>query len=255
MYKKVLEDSGLKSGEAEIYNLLLQYGDSPASDITSKTKHKRGMVYKLLDDLKKRGLVSTYKKNKKSYFRPEHPQKLLNAIESNLHEARTQRTALESILPSLDDAYRMNQTRPVVKYYEGIEGIKKVFQDIYSPKEEPVYGCVDLEKADKALPSLIVKDLIPLRIKNKLMAITLIADSKLAKEVHKKDAVSYRESKIISKRKYPIPAEIDVYEDKVAMLSFDKEKFAGVIVQNKDIATSLKSLFKLAFENMNNKVK
>ena len=249
MYKKVLENSGLKTGEAEIYDILLQYGDSPASDITSKTKHKRGMVYKFLDDLEKRGLVSTYKKNKKTYFRPEHPHRLLNTIEADLHEARTQRTALESILPSLDEAYRMNQTRPVVKYYEGIKGIKKVFEDIYSPKDEPVYGCVDLEKADKALPSLIVEDLIPLRIKNKLMAITFIADSKQAREVYKKDSFSYRESKLISKKKYPIPAEIDVYEDKVAMLGFDKEKFTGVIVQNKDIATSLKSIFKLAFNN------
>ena len=46
----------------------------------------------------------------------------------------------------------------------------------------------------------------------------------------------------------PLPAEIDVYEDKIALLSFTKGKFVGILIQNQDIATSLKTIFKLAFD-------
>ena len=56
----------------------------------------------------------------------------------------------------------------------------------------------------------------------------------------------------MDKKTYPLPAEIDVYEDKVAMLSFAKGQFVGLLIQNKDIATSLKTIFKLAFQRSKN---
>ena len=248
MYRNVLEKAGLKTGEAELYDLLLQFGASSAASLVSKTKYKRGMVYKFLEDLTKKGLVSTFTKNKKTYFRPEHPHKIVDSIENTMQEAKMQMSSVQAVLPQLDEAYRMNEIRPTVQYYEGIYGIKRVFDDIYSPKTEPVYGCVDLEKSDKAVPSYVVEDLIPLRIKNKVMAISFVGNSKQAKEIHKKDGISLRKSVLLDKKQYPLPAEIDVYEDKVALLSFDKEKFAGILIQNKDIATSLKTIFKLAFE-------
>ncbi|MFZ2664168.1 MAG: helix-turn-helix domain-containing protein [Patescibacteria group bacterium] len=247
MYKNVLEDSGLKSGEAEIYDLLLQYGDSPASELTSKTNLKRGMIYKFLDDLKKKALVSTYSKNKKTYFRAEHPHKLMQKIEGTLQDFQSQKIALEAILPELAEKYNQKQLRPTVVSYEGIRGIRKVFKDIYAPKDEPVYGCVDVESSEKAVSNEVVKDLIPLRIRNNVKAISFIGKSRLGEQIHAKDKESLRESILLDKRRYPIPAEIDVYEDKVALLSFEKGNFSGILIQNKDIATSLKTIFKLAF--------
>lgn len=233
---------------------MLEHGQLSASEITSKTKHKRGMVYKFLEDLKNKNLISTTTKNKKTYFRPLNPNNLLDSLQNKRKEINSQLTSLEAVLPELNSAYLMNEVRPTIMHFEGIAGIKKVFEDIYSPKEEPVYGCVDLEKSDEAVPEYIIKKLIPKRIKNKVKAISFVANSKQAEEVHSNDAQALRESKLIDKKKYPLPAEIDVYEDKVALLSFDKKKFAGILIQNKDIATSLKSIFKLAFDNTPEKV-
>ncbi len=253
MYKDALEQSGLKPGEAKVYDILLQYGHSPASELVKKANFKRGMTYKFLDDLKTKGLVTSFKKNKKTYFKAEHPHKLLQDIEDKLKEYQTQRISLEAAMPSLESSYLVQETKPTVIYYEDTLGLKKVFADIYSPKEEVVYGCVDLEIADKAIPEYISHELIPLRIKNKVKAISFIADSPTAKTVHEKDAVSFRKSVLLDKKKYPIPAEIDVYENKIAMLSFNKGKFVGILIENADIARSLKSIFKLAFENSKRK--
>jgi sugar-specific transcriptional regulator TrmB len=253
MYKNVLEKSGLKSGEAEIYDLLLQYGDSPASQLTPKTKFKRGMVYKFLEDLEKIGLISKYERDRKTYFSPNHPSNLLNLLEKNVQEVRTQKTALEASLDEISASYRMVASKPTVTYYEGLSGIEKVFEDIYAPKEEPVYGCVDLEKSNKAMPNHITGKLIPLRIRNKVEAVTFLGDSKLAEEVKSKDRESLRKSVLLDKEKYPLPAEIDVYEDKIALLSFDKEKFVGILIENQDMATSLKSIFRLAYDKSKKK--
>ncbi len=248
MYKKFLVDSGLSEGEATIYDILLQNGEISAATLTKQAPYKRGMIYKYLDDLKKRGLVSTFQRNKKTHFRPEHPNKLLQQIESDLNQTIAQQRSLEAIMPQLESSYLLQTTKPGITYFEDLTGIKKIFDDIYSPKDEVVYGAVDFEKANQAIPDYIQKKLIPLRINNKVFANSFIADSPTAREVSKKDEISLRKSVLLNKEKYPLPAEIDVYDNKIAMLSFEKGKFVGVLIENKDLATTLKSIFKLAFE-------
>ncbi len=151
-------------------------------------------------------------------------------------------------MSDLISSYIISVEKPVITTYEGEEGLKKVFQDIYAKKNEPVYGCVDLEKSDEAIPSYVTNKLIPLRIKNEVFAKSFIASSVQAEEVYKKDSESLRESVLLNKLNFPLPAEIDVYEDKIAMMSFSKGQFVGLLIQNKDMATSLKSIFSLAFE-------
>lgn len=239
---------GLTKNEADVYELLLQLGEVPVWKIQQKAELKRPTLYLTLQNLEKKGLVSKRDFEKKIHFRPEPPTKLLSLAEQHYNELDRAKSDLQTILPELTSQYIISVEKPVISTYEGIDGIKKVFQDIYAPKNEPVYGCVDLEKSDEAVPSYIVKKLIPLRIKNKVFAKTFLGESPAAKDVANNDENSLRESLLLDKKRYPLPAEIDVYEDKVAMLSFTKGQFVGVMIQNQDIATSLKTIFKLAFE-------
>lgn len=242
-----LELFGLTSKEAVIYELLLKLGESPASSIIKETGYKRATVYKSLYSLEEKLLVTQEKSGVKIHFKPASPTQLTALADTQFKSLERARNDLQSMLPTLTSNYILSVERPVISMFEGKEGIKTVFKDIYAPKSEPVYGCVDLEKADDALPGHIIRKLIPLRIKNKVIAKTFIANSDQAELVHKKDSVSLRKSILLDKKEYPLPAEIDVYNDKIALLSFTKGKFVGVIIENKDIATSLKSIFKLAF--------
>ncbi len=85
------------------------------------------------------------------------------------------------------------------------------------------------------------------------MALTFFGDSPVAKELQKNDATSYRESFLLDKEEYPMPAEIDIYQDRVAMLSFKKGEFLGLVIENEDFAQSLRSIFKLAHNLMKEK--
>lgn len=248
MIDSVLVNIGLSKEQADIYKSLLSNGAQTATQLSRTTRVKRTYVYRICAELVKKGLVVQTKKNHTTIFSPQSPDNLLSLAQSQKQQAEQAQQTLENILPTLKEKYRVVETRPVVTYFEGIEGIKRVFADIYAPKKEPVYGCVDLEKADAAVPGYIVKELIPLRIKNKLFAKSFIAKSTQGKEVAKKDKESLRESLLLDKKQYPIPAEIDVYEDKIALLSFARGQFVGVLIQNQDLATSVKSIFKLAFE-------
>jgi len=249
MYKNVLEDSGLKSGEAEIYDLLLQYGDSPASNITSKTKYKRGMVYKFLDDLKKRGLISSYSKNKKTYFKPEHPYKLLESIEKTIQESKTQETMLQSTLPQIVSTFNTLQNKPGVRVYEGIEGIKEVYMDTLRDKNE-IWGVLQTSDVEPKLYKWLTEDYAPMRAKSGIKAKVIVAqDSKLKKYIEK-NVEENRETKTVQTGKFPIAIEMNIYGNKVAFMNFKKgENNIGIIINNKLIADTMRALFSLAWES------
>lgn len=244
-----LETIGLTKKESDIYELLLKEGELPIHTIITKTKLKRGIVYKSLYTLEEKGLATKRDINKKIHFKPESPTALGILADKEIKRIEKAQKDLRTFLPDLVDQYITSVQKPVITEYEGIEGLKKVFEDVYAPKKEPVYGCVELEAADKAIPNYVAKKLIPLRIKNNVVAKSIITHSPTAEKVHAKDNEQLRESVLVDKEDFPLPAEIDVYQDKIALMSFEEGKFVGVIIKNKALATSMSSIFKLAFKN------
>jgi len=242
--KSVLISAGLSSKEARIFMFLLETGPSKAASIfKALPKLKKGNTYALLEKLEKKELVL----KKGSWFEPLPPQNLLAKLKKKTQNLQNSLQYLESSLPELNSLYKLSVGKPTIRYFEGKPGIKEIFEDIYAPKEV-VYGCVDLDEADQALPQYITSKLIPKRIKNKVKAVSFISDSDQAKEVKKQDKKHLRESYLLDPKKYPLPAEIDVYDDKIAMLTFTKGEFLGLLIENEALATSLKSIFRLAFD-------
>lgn len=243
-----LEIFGLTKKETSIYELLLKEGTLPVMTIIKKSGYKRGIVYKSLYSLQAKGLVTKEILGKKIHFTPQSPTKLTVLAEQAFESVQRAKVEMQTLLPNLVKDYIHSVERPVVLQYEGKEGLQEVFEDVYAPKNEPVYGCVDLEHASEALSQQIPKRLIPLRIRNRVQAKTFIGESPTARKVQGLDTKQLRESVLLNKTDYPLPAEIDVYEDKVALMSFAQNEFVGLIIQNQDIATSIKSIFKFAHD-------
>jgi len=247
MEKEQLEltliSAGLSKKEAKIYLYLLEKGPQKATSIFKDLKMKKGNTYALLNSLVKEELVE----KRGPLFVPQAPLVVFQKLEDKAKALSTSLDNFKVLLPQLSSIYKLAIGKPTIRHFEGEEGIKAVFEDIYAPKKEPVYGCVNLEKADKAFPAYISEQLIPKRIKNKVIAKSLIADSLQAKEIAKNDKDQLRETILVDKKEYPLPAEIDVYEDKIAMLSFKQGEFICLLIENEDFAKSLKSIFKLAF--------
>lgn len=198
--------------------------------------------------LEAKKLVVMVQRDGRAYYQAQPPDSLRLLAEAQLVAAAHTREAFEQLLPDLKSHYAMSVGKPTVQYYEGEKGLQTVFTDIYAKKTTPVYGCVDLEKTEAVFPTQVLKELIPLRIKNKLFAYSLLADSPAARKTHQEDVSHLRSSVLVDKQDYPLPAEIDVYEDKIALLSFEAGSFIGIVIQNEAFATTLKSIFKLALQ-------
>ncbi|MFH1958737.1 MAG: helix-turn-helix domain-containing protein [Patescibacteria group bacterium] len=244
--RHVFTSLGLSTKEARLYDILLEKGTTQATVLEKESGLKKN-TYTLLKSLEKKGLVSLIKKDNRKYYQATDPQQLESLVKKQKESFVKLSQSLSFIMPDLKSDYSLNVGKPTIRYFEGEEGLKEIFTDIYAPKKSEVYGCVNLEIADKVFPRYIIKKLIPTRVENKVMAYSLVADSPKAQEMKQHDIAQLRKTILLDKKQFPVPAEIDIYEDKIAMLSFEQDRFIGVIIENKVFAESLRSIFKLVF--------
>ena len=241
---------GFSEKEVKVYRVLLEKGESGAGDIIKKSGLKRGITYAVLYNLSDKGLVRTYEKHGKTYFQVESPLRIMEMVEKKKQELSAIEINMKQVVPQLVSQYKLALGKPTIQYFEGEEGLLKVFDDIYAPKEDIVYGMADLDNIDNVFPKHIDKQLVPDRIKNKVTAYSFFPKSSLSEELHNNDEKQLRKSVLVDREKYPMPAEIDIYQDKIAMMSFTKGEFIGLLIENKDFAQTLRTLFKLAFDKL-----
>ncbi len=251
---KILEglliSAGIAEKEAKLYLMLLEQSELPANKIISLSGLKRGNTYAILHQLEIKGLVTSFKKDRKAYFRAEPPAKVLALLEQKSVEVEQAKTSFAKMLPKLSSAYKLAVGKPVIRYFEGEEGIKEIFNEVYQTTDPCVWGCVDIDLVESALENYVLPNLLPKRIKKKSWSYSFTADTAIAREKQKHDQAELRKQILLDPKKYPLPAEIDVYEDKIALMNFRKGDFIGVIIEDKDFAQSLKSLFKFAFDRL-----
>lgn len=221
-----------------------------ASQIAEQTGQQRSSVYYVLDQLTTNGLILKNKEEgSKTYFSAEHPSVLKRYIEQRRQRIEQSGKQLDAVMNNIVSTYNLAYEKPGITFFEGEEGLKRVFEDIYANDKDEVIGCVDLEKLEEAFPSELQKTLIPKRVRGKLHATTLLVDSPAAKQTKDRDHLENRSSVLVDGKRFPLPAEIDIYKNKVAMLSFEKGSFVGVVIENESIATTLRSIFQMAWES------
>lgn len=248
MYSKILKESGLKDKEAVIYDILLESGTLPVSEIIKKSKLKRGIVYKTLYDLQDKGLVSQKIIKKRLHFSAEHPYKLSEIIEEQLKEARNHQLTLQTYLPQLISIFKIGDNKPGVKIYEGINGIKEVYNDTLKEGKE-IWAILQTSEVEPKIYEWLTHTYSKKRADMGIWAKVIAAEDLKTKYYVSKNKTEKRETRIVPKKKFPIGIEVDIYGNKVAFINFHKNSdLVGIIIQNDLIANTMRAMFTLAWE-------
>ena len=120
----LLNKLGFSDNKAKIYQAVLSLGSAPVSAIAQKAGIVRSTTYKILSELARDGLVEMTDQGVKK-FAALHPRALINLQDNK-------KSALERLLPELLGIYSSPKFKPKMRFYEGEEGKKKVFEDILS---------------------------------------------------------------------------------------------------------------------------
>lgn len=241
-----LKKIGLSENEAKIYLALLELGSSTVQKIGEKAGTKRPTAYVQLESLMNQGLVTTFEKGKKTLFRAEDPEYLKKVIEKNKKRITEEEHALDAVLPGLEKLFLAAGERPRVRFFEGIEGLRTMQKECLrvdkNSRLEVIYSRDDLLKL---LPANL-EDYTKKRVARNIRSRMIYTSSK-GSELKATDKEMLRESRYIPKEKFPLSCDITLYGDTVALAAL-REKPIGILIESKEIANSLKTVFALAWE-------
>ncbi len=247
MLAKQLEDFGLNDKEAKVYIAVLELGQSNAADIAKKSGVNRATTYFTLENLMKMGLVSASNEEKVQTFLPEDPAQLENILVKKQQELEIKKQSLAGLVKELKSINSADVKKPIVKYYLGKEGVIRMASASFDEvKDEEMWLAFSKDDLDKFLKKEENDRLIQKRKanKNQLRAIYNSENTIL----------SSNESNVrvrVDKNQYHLPADVAIYKDKIRLTSYRDQ--VGIIIENKDIAQTLKSVFRLALESAKRK--
>lgn len=241
-----LKEIGLSDNEAKVYLAMLELGPASALAITAKAKINRPTAYAQIESLKKLGLATVKRKNSKTLFAPESPEKLDFLISKQRAEFEVRKEKLQQIMPELISAFHFTKEAPVVRYFEGEDGWLKVRREELRTREKLFRSISSADEVIARSPDSISKN--PLERMKLGIRSRLIYTSKKGPILKKTDEKQMRESKYIPAKDLKINFDFLVFDDKVV---FDMPHDVGyIIVQNKDIAESFKNLFEFIWNSI-----
>lgn len=243
----ILTRIGLTQKESEIYELLLQKGEMIGGDIIAITGLKRATVYKSLYSLEEKGLVTTQDIHKKIHFKPEPPDKLLALAEQQIRAQERAKGDIQTIMPDLMSSFVLAVEKPVVSTFEGIKGIKEIYEDTLRIGK-PVYAVLTTAEVEPHLFKWLTSVYTKKRAKAGIHAHVIASTGSWAREYAKKDEKEARSTVIVPSSVFPFTHEVDIYGDKVAFINFKKgDALIGVVINHPQIAQTMKAWFDLAW--------
>ncbi|MBU2523925.1 hypothetical protein KKG71_01905 [Patescibacteria group bacterium] len=244
---KLLEKIGLKKKESQIYLNLLEYGPSPASLIASKVNLKRTTIYHIIEDLIKRGFVKKTIHHNITYFNPVNPEQIDNLIDTKINYLNNIKKDLKTHLAVLQTLQNKPIEKPKITYFEGVEGAQKAYDDILTA-ESTVLEINLPDDVHKSLSEEWVENFVKKRIEKKVFLKAIIPDTPVCLEYVNKDSGEYRQTIALPKElKLPMHSSISIYDNKINIINL-KKSIIGIIIENKYLAETMKSLYKLAWE-------
>ena len=249
MLEKYLQEIGLGDKEATVYATLLQVDNDSVLDLSKKTKINRTTIYPVLDSLAKKVLISEVKVDKKIRYQAEPPERLETYVERQKVVLEEQAKRLKDIIPQLKSVQRESGERPVVKYFEGREGIISSIEDFFRSGDEG--GVTYLVYPRDLLEGLFTdkeqEKYRSLRIKKNIKSKVMYTSSKGERP---SDATGDRVK--IDGKKYPITCDINIYKDRVRINTLGKS-LSGIYIVSQDLADTLRSLIDIAFDKLKDK--
>lgn len=242
--ENILIQAGLSEEQSLAYQSLLDKGPQRASDLAKWTGIKRGLIYKVLEQLESMGLVS---KNggvgTVAIFSPAHPSLLLSNIERKEKEIALTKEMLVSSIGSLSSKFNLITGKPNVQFFEGEEGVKKVLDDTLNvPKYTEIYTYADLEAILKYIPNInqVYSDRREkLGIKKK----GLLLDSPKVRELIKSYHTETTDTKLIQYNVSEFETIMQIYENKISYITLKENSMIGVIIEDPFIYKMHKNIF------------
>lgn len=243
-----LAAAGIQGTLAKAYIALIEVGDITPANFAIKINESRSNTYKLLDELVERQLATRYDIGKKLHYRAENPSHLLTLARERKDNIDQQEKQLKATLPDLVKQYYQTHEQPGVRFYQGPEGIKEIYE----------------EQIREGKPIRFMKtradiEFFGFKFMHEIRSLAPVAG--IMRQAFTPDApevpidVNESDKKVLLDRTwylpndYTAPVEWSVFGNKVSIISFGDEAI-GTVIESEQIAESLRQMFALLDEGL-----
>lgn len=247
--REVLAELGLIDSEIDIYlQLVKTSGIHPASVIAQRLKMNRTTVYKSLMKLTKMGLVTKSMKHGIICFLTEEPDKNIEKLllQKKLRVNFVSKLFMESIA-DLQNLQKEELYTPKMRYYEGFEGVKRVYEDTLI-ENDTIYAFENLNTMDPEVYDYLLNDYIKRRTEKEIFAFVITPQGKSHDDYRSWDKKYCKETKFLSEKIFPMEIEMNIYGKKTAFVSYKTDEMFAVILESSSIANSMKAIFNVCWK-------
>lgn len=238
-----LEDIGLTNAEIKVYIALLELGATKTGPLIEKSCLQSSAVYSALAKLTEKGLVSSIREGKMSYYQAADPKNIIEYIDEK-------KSKLNELLPFLVSKQSLSKDRTDAVLFRGMRGVKELLLELLdaggnehhtigSPKDSDMLGeawwlSYHKKRAAKNIRASLLFNESLRRWSEKLGYAN--RQDKLKLEIR------------LTKKGFEPLTEIIIRNDKVATIIWT-EKPLGILVHNKALADSWEKYFQMDWAN------
>jgi len=235
---QLLQKIGFTEKEALIYLALMELGSGTVTNIAQRAKLKRSIIYIILEGLIKRGYVSEIPDTKINRYVAAEPTKILSDLKAKTSD-------FKNLLPSLLAVYNKPTWKPKINYFEGKEGVRKIYRYIEHVKDACFITSTEriAEHMPEEVEAWITEKLsktVPLVGKH------LLSNTAIDRDFAKRLKGTKQQIKFLPNG-LTLDMDVSIYENKVALTSLEKHLFI-VVIESKALYNSMKTVFDLLWQ-------
>lgn len=229
----------LSDDDIRVYLAALELGQTSMVDLARKSGMNRTTLYRHIDVLQERGLMTEIHKRRRKFYSAVHPRQV---VEVTREVTRT----LERLTPELLAIYNESKTKPRVTFYEGLDGLKEIFADILQERR-PMIGWSDYEYSRRAMGQYY-ETFAEERARRNILYRVIARDTAAARERAQLSRRHLREIKLTTSG--DLTTEIYVYGNKVVHLSFRSNPIFAVMIEDPSIAATMRLIWQDAWNKL-----
>ncbi len=223
---------GFSQKQALLYWHLLERGGGLASELAAVTGLKRPTVYKLLGELESAHLVAQTMRGAHRVFLPENPENLLARIE-------LEKRHISEILPVLQNLFQQHSRRPRLRFFEGIEGVRYVNEQLLNASCEYYYFGSMFSSAE-VLGEDYLADYTRRRVRKRIWSNGIYPKSKKPARLElQPGAENYRRVRYLEQEAMNKVGTLTLMDNKILICSTQSECY-GIIIESADLYSILK---------------
>jgi sugar-specific transcriptional regulator TrmB len=232
-----LKHIGLTQNESRVYLFLLEYQEAKTGIMCSKLNIPNSHIYRILEKLLDKGIISYKIVNNVKIFRPVDPESLFALFKEKERQLEEEKQDLKKFITKLKRIEIKEKKQNDFKYFEGINGVRSMFTEFVASftKNSKLYiasAPIAYEKWNAFLLDLFHPPRIKKNVHQQLIIPTRL--KKYGKEREKFQPIEIKYSNVEMESEFGVAGEYTYF------LSHGDKPYALLIKDNNFAKTQIK---------------